>query len=81
MKICINKSYRKKNLSWKVIPYLCILGMFFVTACKKTSVETKETPEPPKEKLAEPDWQNPDFPGYSRTWRPDPTRDRRGSYR
>ena len=34
---------------------------------------------PPEEKLADPDWQNPDFPKYKRSWRPDPTRDRRTS--
>ena len=34
---------------------------------------------PPEEKLADPDWQNPDFPNYERSWRPDPTRDRRTS--
>ncbi|UCB55261.1 MAG: c-type cytochrome [Thiotrichales bacterium] len=32
---------------------------------------------PPGEKLADPDWKNPDFPNYERTWRPEPTRDRR----
>ena len=32
---------------------------------------------PPDEKLADPDWKNPDFPNYSRTWRPDPTQERR----
>ena len=32
---------------------------------------------PPDEKLADPDWKNPDFPNYERTWRPEPTRDRR----
>jgi cytochrome c553 len=36
---------------------------------------------PPEEKLAEPDWKNPDFPNYHRSWTPDPVRDRRGSYR
>ena len=36
---------------------------------------------PPEEKLAKEDWQNPDFPKYHRSWRPEPVRDRRGSYR
>ena len=36
---------------------------------------------PPEEKLAEPDWQNPDFPYYQRSWTPDPVRDRRRSQR
>jgi cytochrome c553 len=30
---------------------------------------------PPEDKLAEPDWQNPDFPNYTRSWRPDPIRE------
>jgi cytochrome c553 len=29
---------------------------------------------PPEDKIAEPDWQNPDFPNYTRSWRPDPIR-------
>lgn len=37
--------------------------------------------QPPEEKLADPDWQNPDFPNFNRSWRPDPARDRRGNYR
>lgn len=36
---------------------------------------------PPEEKLADPDWQNPDFPNYARSWQPDPIRERHGSYR
>ena len=36
---------------------------------------------PPEEKLADPDWENPDFPNYKRSWQPDPTRDRRTSQR
>jgi len=36
---------------------------------------------PPDEKLAKEDWQNPDFPNYHRSWRPDPVRERRGSNR
>ena len=36
---------------------------------------------PPEEKLADPDWQNPDFPNYQRSWRPDPVRERRGNAR
>ena len=36
---------------------------------------------PPEEKLVDPDWKNPDFPNYKRSWRPDPTRDRRTSKR
>ena len=36
---------------------------------------------PPKEKLADPGWQNPDFPNYQRSWRPDPVRERRGNAR
>ncbi len=32
---------------------------------------------PPAEKLADADWTNPDFPNYKRSWRPDPTRERR----
>jgi cytochrome c553 len=35
--------------------------------------------KPPAEKLAEPGWQNPDFPGYFRGWTPEPTPERRGS--
>ncbi len=34
--------------------------------------------KPPKEKLAEPGWQNPDFPRYQRGWRPEPPREHRG---
>jgi len=30
---------------------------------------------PPEEKLADPDWRNPDFPNYKRNWRPDPIRE------
>lgn len=36
---------------------------------------------PPEEKLADPDWQNPDFPNYQRSWRPDPVRERGGNAR
>ena len=36
---------------------------------------------PPEERLADPDWQNPDFPNYQRSWRPDPVRERRGNAR
>lgn len=36
---------------------------------------------PPEDKLADPDWKNPDFPDYKRSWRPDPTRERRSSGR
>ena len=35
---------------------------------------------PPNEKLADPDWQNPDFPKFERSWSPDPIRDRRVYY-
>ncbi len=35
--------------------------------------------KPPAEKLAEPGWQNPDFPRYHRGWEPEPTPERRGS--
>ena len=31
--------------------------------------------KPPKEKLAEAGWQNPDFPRYQRGWRPEPPRE------
>jgi hypothetical protein len=34
---------------------------------------------PPEEKLAEPDWKNPDFPNFERSWRPEATRDHRRS--
>lgn len=30
---------------------------------------------PPEEKLADPEWQNPDFPNFERSWSPDPIRD------
>ena len=33
--------------------------------------------KPPEEKLAEPGWQNPDFPRYHRGWKPDSTPERR----
>ena len=36
---------------------------------------------PPKEKLAEPGWTNPDFPSYYRGWNPGSIPDRRGSFR
>ena len=29
---------------------------------------------PPEDKVADVDWQNPDFPNYKRSWRPDPIR-------
>ena len=35
--------------------------------------------QPPEEKLADPDWTNPDFPKYERSWRPDPTSERRNA--
>ena len=37
--------------------------------------------QPPEEKLADPDWTNPDFPKYERSWSPDTTSERRGSTR
>ena len=37
--------------------------------------------KPPKEKLAEQGWQNPDFPRYQRGWEPELIRDRYGSIR
>lgn len=52
MKIYPGKSYGKKNLSWKVILALCILGIWFVTACKKTPAESRETNEPTGERAA-----------------------------
>ena len=33
--------------------------------------------KPPEEKLAEPGWQNPDFPRYHRGWQPEPAPERR----
>jgi len=42
MNIPLKKSYRKKNLSWKAILCLCILCLFFMTACKKTPAETQK---------------------------------------
>jgi len=36
--------------------------------------------KPPKERLAEPGWQNPDFPDYHRGWKPEPIRDRRAGF-
>jgi len=33
--------------------------------------------KPPKEKLAEPGWRNPDFPNYYRGWEPEAIRDHR----
>ena len=33
--------------------------------------------KPPEEKLAEPGWQNPDFPRHHRGWQPEPTPERR----
>jgi cytochrome c553 len=35
--------------------------------------------KPPVEKLADPGWQNPDFPRYHRGWQPEPTLERRGN--
>lgn len=35
--------------------------------------------KPPKDKLAEPGWQNPDFPSYQRGWNPGSIPERRGS--
>ncbi len=37
--------------------------------------------QPPKEKLAETGWQNPDFPGFHRGWNPEPMRDNRSGNR
>lgn len=40
------KKYLNKSNLCVVIPYLCILVMFFVTACEKTPVATEEAKEP-----------------------------------
>ena len=36
---------------------------------------------PPEDKLADPEWTNPDFPNFERSWRPDPTSERRTGLR
>jgi len=47
------KKYLNKSNLRAAILYLCILGMFFVTACEKTPVGTKEIKEPSSEKRTE----------------------------
>ena len=54
MKQYLKKSNLRRNSLWLVTLSLCVLGMFFVSSCKKTTAPEKETTEKPKAKRGEP---------------------------